>query len=290
MALNRSIVENAIRSFLTEDLGYGDITTNVLVDSRRNGEGRVVCKENAVIAGIDETLVLLEVAGCEGTAKAHDGDRVKSGTVILSAQGPARTLLSVERTMLNLLSHMSGVATATAELVSIANRESRGRTRIACTRKTLPGLRYFEKRAVELGGGDTHRLRLDDEVLIKDNHLALAGSVAECVRKAKKSASFTKKIEIEATNPDQALEAAQAGADIVLLDNMTPKEVASSVSLLMSKRLRDQVLVETSGGITKENLAAYAKTRVDVISVGAITHSARAIDMSLEIHSFRKRE
>ncbi len=290
MDLNRSIVENAIRSFLAEDLGYGDITTNVLVDSKRKGEGRVVCKESAVIAGIDETLVLLEVAGCAGTANAHDGDRVKSGTVILSAQGPARTLLSVERTMLNLLSHMSGVATATADLVSIVNGGSRGKVRIACTRKTLPGLRYFEKRAVELGGGDTHRLRLDDEVLIKDNHLALAGSVAECVQKAKKTASFTKKIEIEATNPDQALEAAQAGADIVLLDNMTPKEVASSVSLLMSKGLRDQVLVETSGGITRENLAAYAKTGVDVISVGAITHSARAIDMSLEIHSSRKRE
>jgi nicotinate-nucleotide pyrophosphorylase (carboxylating) len=290
MDLNRSIVENAIRSFLAEDLGYGDITTNVLVDSKRNGKGRVICNKNAVIAGIDEALVLLEVAGCGGTANAHDGDRVKSGTVILSAQGPARTLLSVERTMLNLLSHMSGVATATADLVSIANRGSRGKVRIACTRKTLPGLRYFEKRAVELGGGDTHRLRLDDEVLIKDNHLTLAGSVAECVRKAKKTASFTKKIEIETTNPDQALEAAQAGADIVLLDNMTPKEVASSVSLLMSNGLRDQVLVETSGGITRENLAAYAKTGVDIISVGAITHSARAIDMSLEIRSSRKRE
>jgi nicotinate-nucleotide pyrophosphorylase (carboxylating) len=290
MDLNRSIVENAIRSFLAEDLGYGDITTNVLVDSKRDGKGRVVCNKNAVIAGIDEALVLLEVAGCEGTANAHDGDRVKSGTVILSAQGPARTLLSVERTMLNLLSHMSGVATATADLVSIANRGSRGKVRIACTRKTLPGLRYFEKRAVELGGGDTHRLRLDDEVLIKDNHLALAGSVAECVRKAKKTASFTKKIEIETTNPDQALEAAQAGADIVLLDNMTPKEVAGSVSLLMNKGLRDRVLVETSGGITRENLTAYARTGVDIISVGAITHSAPAIDMSLEIRSSRKRE
>ena len=288
MDLNRSIVESAIRSFLAEDLGYGDITTNVLVDSERKGEGRVVCKENAVIAGMEEAFVLLELAGCKGTAKAHDGDRIKARTIILSVRGPARALLSVERTLLNLLSHMSGVATSTADLVSIANKESRDKIRIACTRKTLPGLRYFEKRAVELGGGDTHRLRLDDAVLIKDNHLELAGSVGACVRKAKERVSFTRKVEVEVTNPDQAVEAAEAGADIVLLDNMTPKEVASSVSLLMSRGLRDRVLVETSGGIRRENLASYARTGVDVISVGAITHSAPAVDVSLEIHASRK--
>jgi len=273
---------------LAEDLGYGDITTNVLVDSERKGEGRVVCRENAVIAGIEEAVILLELVGCQGTAKTHDGGRVKAGTMILSARGPARALLGVERTLLNLLSHMSGVATSTADLVSIANKESRDKIRIACTRKTLPGLRYFEKRAVELGGGDTHRLRLDDAVLIKDNHLELAGSVGACVRKAKERVSFTRKVEVEVTNPDQAVEAAEAGADIVLLDNMTPKEVASSVSLLMSRGLRDRVLVETSGGIRRENLASYARTGVDVISVGAITHSAPAVDVSLEIHASRK--
>jgi len=273
---------------LAEDLGYGDITTNVLVDSERKGEGRVVCRENAVIAGIEEAVILLELVGCQGTAKTRDGGRVKAGTMILSARGPARALLGVERTLLNLLSHMSGVATSTADLVSIANKESRDKIRIACTRKTLPGLRYFEKRAVELGGGDTHRLRLDDAVLIKDNHLELAGSVGACVRKAKERVSFTRKVEVEVTNPDQAVEAAEAGADIVLLDNMTPKEVASSVSLLMSRGLRDRVLVETSGGIRRENLASYARTGVDVISVGAITHSAPAVDVSLEIHASRK--
>jgi len=287
--LNRSILEDAIRSFLAEDLGFGDITSNVLVDSKRKGEGRVVCGENAVIAGIEEALVLLELTGCRGTTRAHDGDRVKAGTMILSALGPARALLGAERTLLNMLAHMSGVATATADLVSIANRESRGKVRIACTRKTLPGLRYFEKRAVELGGGDTHRLRLDDAVLIKDNHLELAGSVSECVRKAKETVSFTRKVEVEVTTPDQAVDAANAGADIVLLDNMTPKEVERSVALLEIKNLRNRVLVEASGGIRKENLASYAKTGVDVISVGAITHSALAVDMSLEIHASRKR-
>jgi nicotinate-nucleotide pyrophosphorylase (carboxylating) len=287
--LTRSIVEDAVTSFLAEDIGYGDITTNALIDHKQKAEGRVVCKENAVVAGIDEALIILELAGCQGTAAARDGDRVNAGTMILSARGPARALLAVERTLLNILAHMSGVATATADLVSIAKKESRGKVRVACTRKTLPGLRYFEKRAVELGGGDTHRLRLDDAVLIKDNHLELAGSVGACVRKAKERVSFTKKLEVEVTTAEEAVEAAEAGADIVLLDNMTPKEVGGCLTLLMRTGLRDRVLVEASGGIRKENLASYAKTGVDVISVGAITHSASAIDMSLEMRASRKR-
>jgi len=287
--LTRSVVEHAVRSFLAEDIGYGDITTNALIDSKQEAEGRVVCQESAIVAGIEEALFLLELTGCQGTAKARDGERVKAGTMILSALGPARALLGVERTLLNLLAHMSGVATATADLVSIANRETQGEVRIACTRKTLPGLRYFEKRAVKLGGGDMHRLRLDDAVLIKDNHLELAGSVGECVRKAKQKVSFTKKVEVEVTNPDQAVDAAKAGADIILLDNMTPKEVERSVAVLKTENLRDQVLLEASGGIRKENLASYVKTGVDVISVGAITHSAPAIDLSMEIRSSRKR-
>jgi nicotinate-nucleotide pyrophosphorylase (carboxylating) len=287
--LTRSVVEHAVRSFLAEDIGYGDITTNALIDSKQEAEGQVVCQESATVAGIEEALFLLELTGCQGTAKARDGERVKAGTMILSALGPARALLGVERTLLNLLAHMSGVATATMDLVSIANKESRGKVRIACTRKTLPGLRYFEKRAVKLGGGDMHRLRLDDVVLIKDNHLELAGSVGECVRKAKEKVSFTKKVEVEVTNADQAVEAAKAGADIILLDNMTPKEVERSVAMLKTENLRDQVLLEASGGIRKENLASYVKTGVDVISVGAITHSAPAIDLSMEIHSSRKR-
>lgn len=274
---------------MAEDLGYGDITTNVLVGSDLSGEGRVTCKENAVVAGIEEALILLEIARCQGTARAHDGDHVKAGAMVLSAKGPARSLLGVERTLLNMVGHMSGVATATANLVSIAGKESRGKIRIACTRKTLPGLRYFEKRAVQLGGGDSHRLRLDDAVLIKNNHLALSGSITECVRKTKETVSFTKKVEVEVTTRDQAVEAAKAGADIVLLDNMTPKEVERSVAMLKTENLRDRVLLEASGGIRKENLASYARTGVDVISVGAITHSAPAIDLSMEIHSARKR-
>src|SRR3989440_6389686 len=264
-----------------------DIVCRLLLEKKKKATGTVVCKERAVIAGLSESIILLKLLGCEGKPKVRDGQEVSSGTIILEANGSGRALLKVERVLLNLLSHMSGVATATGELVNIA-KQNGGSTRIACTRKTLPGLRYFEKRAVELGGGDTHRLRLDDAVLIKDNHLALAGSITESVRKVKAKVSFTKKIEVEATTPNEAVEAGLAGADIVLLDNMTPSEVKKSVSLLETKKLRGRLLIEVSGGITRENLSIYVKTGVDVISIGSITHSAKAIDMSLELHSHKK--
>jgi len=281
------LIEDALRRFLDEDIGHGDITTDALVDPVAKATGTVVCKERAVVAGLSESINLLKLVGCEGRPKVRDGQEVPAETIILEVNGSGSALLKVERVLLNLLSHMSGVATATAELVSIVNMNG-GRARIACTRKTLPGLRYFEKRAVELGGGDTHRLRLDDAVLIKDNHLALGGSITESVRKAKAKVSFTKKIEVEATSPEQAAEAAFAGADIVLLDNMTQQEVKRSIRLLEARKLRDHILVEASGGITRENLAGYVKTGVNVISVGSITNSAEAIDMSLELHALKK--
>jgi nicotinate-nucleotide pyrophosphorylase (carboxylating) len=281
------LIEEMLEKFLDEDIGYGDITTDALVDSRTKATGQVVSKERAVIAGLSESIKLLKILNCEGKSKVRDGQEVPAGTIILEVDGSGSSLLKVERVLLNLLSHMSGVATATAELVSIAKKNGSS-ARIACTRKTLPGLRYLEKRAVELGGGDTHRLRLDDAVLIKDNHLRLAGSITESVRKAKAKVSFTKKIEVEATSPNQAVEAAQAGADIVLLDNMTPQEVKNSVIQLEAKKLRGRLLIEVSGGITRDNLASYLKTGVDVISVGSITHSAKSIDMSLDLHSVKK--
>src|SRR3989449_7338786 len=245
------LIEETLEKFLDEDIGHGDITTDALVDSEKKDTGQEVCKERAVIAGLSESIILLKLLGCEGKSEVRDGQEVPAGTIILEVDGSGSSLLKVERVLLNLLSHMSGVATATAELVSIAKKNGSS-ARIACTRKTLPGLRYFEKRAVELGGGDTHRLRLDDAVLIKDNHLELAGSITESVRKAKARVSFTKKIEVEATSPEQAVEAGQAGTDIVLLDNMTPSKVRKSMSLLEARKLRDRLLVEVSGGITRE--------------------------------------
>jgi nicotinate-nucleotide pyrophosphorylase (carboxylating) len=277
------IVERELERFLDEDVGNGDITTGAIVDPAKRSTGQVVCKERAIVAGLAESVTLLKLVGCEGKPKVRDGQEVPAGAAILEVSGHGVDVLKVERTLLNLLSHMSGVATATAELISIVKAKG-GTNKIACTRKTLPGLRYFEKRAVELGGGDTHRLRLDDAVLIKDNHLALAGSITESIRKAKAKVSFTKKIEVEATSPEQAVEAGLAEADIVLLDNMTPPEVKKSVSLLETRKLRDHLLVEVSGGITRENLASYVMKGVDVISVGSITHSAKAINMSMELH------
>ena len=289
MDLTKSAIEDSLKSFITEDVGHGDITSNAVINPSAVGEGRVVCKESAVIAGIEDAILLLELANCSGKSLVEDGKRVKAETTILTVRGPARALLSIERTLLNLVSHMSGVATATSDLVSIAAKASGNKVRVACTRKTLPGLRYFEKRAVELGGGDTHRLRLDDAVLIKDNHLDFNDSIADAIRTAKAKVSFTKKIEVEVTSPEQVVDAAQAGADIILLDNMNTRNVARSVVTLKAEGLRDKVLLEASGGITRENLASYARTGVDVISVGAMTHSAKAIDMSMEIKASKKR-
>src|SRR5256712_1851892 len=272
-----------LRGFPAEDIGYGDITTDALVEHGIQATGYVVCKEPCVTAGIREARVLLQISGCETTRTVRDGDIVKPGTRILYTNGPAHNLLKVERVLLNLLSHMSGVATATQELVQLAEK-SGGHVRIACTRKTLPGLRYFEKRAVELGGGDTHRLRLDDMVLIKDNHLVITGTIEKAVKRARLQIRFTKKIEVEATSPNQALEAAKTGAQIVLLDNMQPDRILETMKLLKTRQLRDRVILEASGGIAKENIASYLKTGIDIISVGNITHSARSIDMSFELH------
>ena len=283
MEFAKSVFGETLKAFLLEDLGYGDFTTDSLIDPSLNASSTVICKEPAVIAGLWEARTLLEMLGCTGTFTVAEGEKVGPGTRILKVSGPASTLLKVERTLLNLLSHMSGVATITSELVELAKKNSKNKVRIACTRKTMPGLRYFEKRAVAVAGGDTHRLRLDDEVLIKDNHLALAGTITDCVKTARARVSFTRKIEVEVTKSSQAIEAAEAGADIILLDNMKPEEIGKTIFSLREKHLRDQVILEASGGIRKENLAAYAKTGVDIISVGMITHSAKSIDMSMEI-------
>ncbi len=286
MGLERKLIEKILEGFLDEDIGHGDITTDALVDPSIAAIGTVVCKERAVVAGLSESLVFLNTLCCTGKPLVKDGQAVKPGTKVLEVTGPGNALLKLERTLLNLLCHMSGIATATAELVAIVKKNG-STARIACTRKTLPGLRYFEKRAVELGGGDTHRMRLDDAVLIKDNHLALSGSITKSVQKAKRKVSFTKKIEVETTTPGQAVEAAVAGADIILLDNMSPQDVKKSLNLLAQKKIRGQIMIEVSGGVTKENLASYAIPGVDVISVGAITHSSKSIDMSLELRPMK---
>lgn len=208
-------------------------------------------------------------------------------TVILKVVGDARTLLSIERTLLNILTRMSGIATATNQLVEKV-RSSGYKARVACTRKVAPGLSYFDKRAVMLGGGDTHRLHLDDLVLIKDNHLAILGSIDKAVRKVRSAVSFSKKIEVEVSSANEAVEAAKAGVDIVMLDNFTPQGVKEAIALLEREGLRSKVLIEASGGINKQSILQFAKAGADILSLGELTDSAKALDISLDIVKVRK--
>jgi len=278
------LVEAKVREALAEDIGFGDLTSRLVVPEEASAVAEIVAKEEGILAGVEEASLAFELLGCRVLDTVKDGSRVRPGDVVLRVEGPARALLAAERTALNFLMRMSGIATATAEMVRRA-REVNPHVRIAATRKTAPGLRYFDKKAVELGGGDTHRLRLDDCVLIKDNHIAIVGSVAEAVKKAREAVSFTKKIEVEVERPEDVLEAARAGADIIMLDNFTVEEVKEALALLEEVGLRSKVLVEISGRIRPDNVADYAKTGVDIISSGYLTHSAKALDFSMRIAS-----
>jgi nicotinate-nucleotide pyrophosphorylase (carboxylating) len=200
----------------------------------------------------------------------------------MKVSGDARTVLSVERTILNFISRMSGIATTTKRLTEKLKKVN-AKVKIAATRKTAPGLLYFDKKAVLIGGGDPHRLHLGDMVLVKDNHIAVAGSIENAVKNAKQSVSFSKKIEVEVTRVTDVLKAAEAGADIIMLDNFSPKQIKKAVELLKKAGFFGKILLEASGKITAENLLEYAATNVDVISLGELTHSVQAVDVNLEI-------
>ena len=206
---------------------------------------------------------------------------------IMKISGDARTILSGERTLLNLLSRMCGIATATRQLVKKIQK-AKLRTKVACTRKTAPGLLYFDKKAVLVGGGDTHRLHLDDMILIKDNHIVMAGNLQVALRRAKERASFSKKIEVEVSRVTEALRAAQSGAHIIMLDNFSPQQIAKTVALLKKRKVYGKILLEASGGITKENVVVFASTGVDIVSLGEITNSSEALDISLEITKIKE--
>ena len=282
MFIPRKVLEEKLTQLLVDDVGQGDVTTAALVSSDLTVEAEVLSKEAGVVAGIEETTVLAESLGLSVKVLVSDGEETKKGQVMLKIFGDARTILSAERTMLNLLSRMSGIATATRKLVEKV-RKARLNTRIAATRKTAPGLLYFDKKAVFIGGGDPHRLHLDDMVLIKDNHLAVSENIETAVQLAKQNTSFTKKIEVEVTIVADALKAAKAGADVIMLDNFSPKHIRETIGLLKEAGLHEKILLEASGGITQQNLLEYAQTQVNIISLGELTHSVRALDISLEI-------
>ncbi|GAA0303011.1 carboxylating nicotinate-nucleotide diphosphorylase [Halarchaeum salinum] len=263
------ITPTDVERWLREDLGHHDVTNDVPGETA----GRLIAKECGVLAGTEAGTQVFDYLGCDAHALVDDGSCVEAGEPVLDVAGDAQSVLRGERVAVNIIGHASGVATATRRAVEAAREESAD-VAIAATRKTTPGLRGIEKRAVVAGGGDTHRLTLSHMVMVKDNHVAEMG-LETAVERFRKVASFATKIEVEVETPADAPRAADAGADIVLLDNMTPKKTADAV-----ERLPTGVLAEASGGITIEEVPDYAATGVDVISIGALTHSAPSLDFS----------
>jgi nicotinate-nucleotide pyrophosphorylase (carboxylating) len=282
MFLPRGILEEKLRRMLADDIGQGDITTALIVPAESTAEAEVLAKEDGVVAGIEEGKILLESLGLKVQTLVTDGERIEDKQVLMTVSGDARTILSAERTFINILSRMSGIATATRKLTEKIKKAGL-KTRVACTRKTAPGLLYFDKKAVLIGGGDTHRLHLDDMVLIKDNHIAMVGSVEKAVRKARERASFSKKIEVEVTRVEDTLTAAKAGVDVVMLDNFSPKQIERAIKMLKKAGFLRRILLEASGGIAAKNIMEFASTGVDIVSLGEITDSTRTLDISLEI-------
>ncbi|MDZ7689396.1 MAG: carboxylating nicotinate-nucleotide diphosphorylase [Halobacteriales archaeon] len=266
-----------IDSFLREDVPdvRRDISSTVV--EGETAEATVVTRDDGVVAGVEEACAVFSRLGAEANPRVEDGERTDAGDVVLEPSGDAVALLRGERLALNLLGSMSGTATATRECVD-AVEETDTDTTVAGTRKTTPGYREFEKRAVRLGGGDPHRHDLTDAVMLKENHLELVG-LETAFRRAKEGASFTTKIDVEAEDLHTAERAAELGADIVLLDNMTPDEVAEAVERLDGTG----VTVEASGGITSENVAEYARAGADVVSIGSLVHSSDWLDLSMRV-------
>ncbi|MGD1060390.1 MAG: carboxylating nicotinate-nucleotide diphosphorylase [Methanomassiliicoccales archaeon] len=273
-----------IAEYLDEDVGFGDITSDVLI-ADETGSARVTANEECILAGLDEATEVFREMGVTTYPMTRDGERVAKGEDVLVLEGPLKKILLGERLALNFLMRMSGIATATHGIIRECHKHNPN-VKIAATRKTTPGFRVYEKKAVQLGGGDPHRYRLDDAILIKDNHLRVVGSISQAVAKAK-TVSFTKKVEIEVSTTEHAVEAAKAGADIVMLDNMRPEQV--EVAYLAVKKLNDQALVEVSGGLTPETAPLYARN-ADVLSLGWITHSVRAMNFNLEVTSVKAPE
>ena len=272
------VYEDLMRRALAEDLGQaGDITTDSIVPASREGAGEIVARVPGRVAGLEVALLAFHLLDPDTTTEVcrPDGADVEASQVLARVRGRARALLTGERTALNLLGRLSGIATATRDVVA---RLDGLPTRIACTRKTTPGLRALEKYAVRVGGGMSHRYGLHDAVLIKDNHVALAGGIAPAVERAREGAGHTVRVEVEVDTLDQLAEALELGVDVVLLDNMDDETMREAV-----RRSRGRVLTEASGGIRPETVRAVAETGVDIISLGWLTHSAPALDVALDI-------
>jgi nicotinate-nucleotide pyrophosphorylase (carboxylating) len=272
-------IREILVKFLQEDVGAGDITSDNIICADMEAKAEIVCKSRfAIVCGLEEASMLFDICGCKSEILVKDGSKVVKGAVVMNVSGYARAILKAERTVLNIIMRMSGIATQTRRTVDLA----KGVT-ILATRKTAPGLRYFDKKAVVLGGGATHRMRLDDMVLIKDNHLVLVSDLGKCIRLAKKNVGSSIKVECEVRTKEEALAAVAAEADTVMLDNFTPKEAQQTIRQIRRMGLRNKVKIELSGGINQNNIRQYSRTKPDFISLGYITHSSKTIDFSLEI-------
>jgi nicotinate-nucleotide pyrophosphorylase (carboxylating) len=274
-------IQDIIEAALAEDIGSGDITTIAVVDKNAEGKAEIIAKENLVVAGtlIAEAIFKTVHEKVEFKAFVKDGDNVRQGKTIARVSGRLSAMLAGERVALNFLQRLSGVATLTSQF---ANKVKGLKVKILDTRKTTPGIRILEKYAVRMGGGFNHRFGLCDGVLIKDNHIAAVGSIAEAVFRSRRKAPKNMLIEVEAKNLDEVREAIIAGADVIMLDNMKPHQMKQAVKII-----GEAALIEASGGVNLKNIREIAKTGVDFISIGALTHSARAVDISMEVVSSR---
>ena len=271
-------IKKELLRFISEDIQSGDITSVLL--PKKKIKAKIISREDGVLAGVKFAGDIFRLKGCNVKIIKKDGAKLKSNQIILQISGNARTVLSCERTALNLLSRMSGIATQTNFLVSKI-RKINTKTKLYSTRKTAPGLRFFDKEAIMIGGGHKHRMSLNDMVMIKDNHLLVTNSMEGIIKNARKR---HKHVEVEVENQRDAVLAANSGATIAMLDNFSPVQIKKTITELQKKKLRNKVKLEASGGINSKNISAYAKTGVDIISVGSITNSVKGLDLSLEVY------
>ncbi|NJE00483.1 carboxylating nicotinate-nucleotide diphosphorylase [Thermococcus sp. JdF3] len=264
--------------FIEEDAPFGDVTSEAVIPEGTKAKAVIIAKGEGIIAGVEEAKALFEHFGVKVDVKKRDGEGVRKGDTILELEGNARAILLVERTALNVMGRMSGIATEVRKLVEKVKAVN-PKVRVAGTRKTL--LKPIDKRAILIGGGEPHRFSLSDAILIKDNHLALV-PLEEAIKRARAFSAY-KVVEVEVESLEDALKAARAGADVVMLDNMSPAEIAEVLTVLKREGLRERVKIEVSGGITPENITEYAELDIDVISLGYLTHSVKNFDVSLEI-------
>jgi nicotinate-nucleotide pyrophosphorylase (carboxylating) len=274
----------AIIKFLEEDIGTGDITGKSVIPPHKIINAIVICNDlnKSITCGLDEAQIVFDVCNCNARIAIEDGSSVSKGDIVMSIDGEARSVLKAERTALNLIMRMSGIATITRAFVKRVEKYG-SKVRIAGTRKTAPGLRYFDKKAITIGGGYSHRMRLDSMVLIKDNHLSVVESIERSVQMAKSNVGSAVKIECEVKTTEEAIRAAKSGANVIMLDNFTPSEATKGVRAIRGLNMPNDVEIEVSGGINLGNIKEYVKAQPNIISVGYLTHSPKAIDYSLEI-------